>query len=182
MYKQISSLLLTASMIFSVNATNNSFSGLTPSIEASADKWIAEFVSKLDISKQLMYLNLFIQPSSSSVEAAMKCIQQIQADSSLAKVSEQLEQNMQKLIELYITHMQKKFESLKRTSPQAVQGFLQKLEKKIYELIAHFYGIYYTRLYKHIEKQDSSVLCYMFDEQGIIAPEKRVRTLPKPTA
>ena len=170
MNKQISSLLLAASMIFSVNAANNTFSGLTPSIEASAVKWIAEFVSKLDISQQLMYLNLFIQPASSSVEAAMKCIQQIQADPSLAKVSEQLEQNMQK-----------KFEGLKKTSPKAVQGFLQKLEKKIYELIAHFYGIYYTELYKHIEKQDASVLCYMFDEQGLIAPEKRVRTLPKPT-
>ena len=90
-------------------------------------------------------MDIILCPYPAAREAAMKCIQQIQADPSLAKVSEQLEQNMQKLIELYINHMQKKFEGLKKTSPKAVQGFLQKLEKKIYELIAHFYGIYYDR-------------------------------------
>ena len=111
----------------------------------------------------------------------MKCVQNIQADSTLATTSEQLEQNMQKPIELYINTMQKKFEALKQTSQESVQGFIQKLEKKIYELIGHFYAIYYAKLYKHIEKQDPSVLYYMFDENGLIAPEKRTKNLPKPT-
>jgi len=149
-------------------------------IEASAEEWINEVVSNLDTSKQLMYLNLFIQPSLSSVEATMKCIQEIQADASLAKVSEQLEQSMQKIIILYMTHLQKKFESLKNNTIKNQQAFSQKLEKKIFELIALFYNVYYTRLYKHIEKENAAALQYMFDENGLIPAEKRTKALPKP--
>jgi hypothetical protein len=181
MNKQISALLLSTSIIFFVNATaSEQFAGLTKSIEASADAWIKDFVSKLDITQQLMYLNLFIQPSSSSVEATMKCLQQIQADPALTSTSTQFEQDMHKPIERYIVVMQKKFEALKQTSQKSVQNFLQKLEKKIYELMGHIYGIYYTKLYKHIEQQNPEELFYMFNEQGLIAPENRTKALPKP--
>src|SRR5579872_6087744 len=111
MNKKISALLLAVSMITSVNAANNNlFVGLTPSIKTSAKTWITNFVSKLDATQQLMYLNLFIQPSLNSVEAAMKCMQSIQEDKALTATSEDLALAMQKVIELYITHMQKKFE------------------------------------------------------------------------
>ena len=54
------------------------------------------------------------------------------------------------------------------------------IKKKIYELMGHIYGIYYTKLYKHIEQQNPAVLFYMFNEQGLIAPENRTKALPKP--
>ena len=169
MKKQICSLLFATTIIFSsYAATNNAFSGLSRSIEASADKWIENFVSKIDKTKQLMYLNFFIQPSLSSSAIAMKCMEHIQADSSLAQVSTELEQTMQHIIGSYITNMQKKFESLNNNSPKAVQNFVQKLEKKIYELMAYFCNIYYTKLYNLVEKEDATMLYYMFDEQVLL--------------
>ena len=59
--------------------------------------------------------------------------------------------------------------------------FYQKLENKIYELVAYFYQLYYEKLYVHLASQDNTQLKFMFNEQGIIAPEKRTQLLPKPT-
>src|SRR5581483_6213032 len=121
MNKQIVSLLLCTSIIFSINAASSPFGKLTQLIEASADRWIGDLVSKLDITQQVVFANLFIQPSSNSVETTMKCLQHIQSDAQLTEASQRLEQDTHKILQSYITHMQKKFEALQKTLSKAAQ-------------------------------------------------------------
>lgn len=186
MKKHIYAFLLIATATASINAvptaTKNPFSSLTRSIESSADAWITKCISLLTLTQQLMLLNLFLPESSRSDEATMKCMQAIQEDQSLTATFEELVQNMMKPIELYINNMQKKFEALKTNNQDDIRNFITKLEENVKKLSQYFFQVYYEKLYKHIEKQNASALCFMFDENGLIAPEKRVRALPKPTA
>ncbi len=189
MNKHIHLFIFSASLIFSANMMfSHPFAHLTKSMETSAQRWINEHVSSLNVNQKLMYLNLLIQPSLSSVEATIKCFQTIQEDVALALVSEQFGKDLTEFINQYITAMQQKFEKHVASLPKQNEDsfkklqveFTEKLEEKIYELLGFFYNIYYTKLYNHIEQQDPTVLYYMFDDQGVIAAEKRVKALPKP--
>jgi hypothetical protein len=183
MNKHILTFALTTASIISVNATGHaSFNGFSRSIQQSADKWITESVEQLSYEDQLTFLNLFVDPTINPIEATIKCIQTLQENAELSPATEQLQRNVQTFIEKYIEAMQKKLEERAVVPTQEeLTEFYQKLETKVYELVAYFYQLYYEKLYVHLANQDSTKLAFMFNEQGIIAPEKRTQLLPAPT-
>lgn len=183
MNKHIIAIALTIASVVTVNALENkSFSGFTRSIQQSADKWINDSITRLSYEDQLTFLNLFVDPTINPIESTIKCIQTIQENTELAPATEQLQKNVQTFIEKYIEAMQKKLEKRPVVPTQEeMTEFYQKLENKVYELVAYFYQLYYEKLYVHLANEDSTKLTFMFNEQGIIAPEKRTQLLPTPT-
>lgn len=182
MNKYIIVLALATVSIASLNALENkSFNGFTRSIQQSADTWINDSIAPLSYDDQLTFLNLFVDPTINPIEATIKCIQTLNTNTALTPATEQLQHNMQTFIEKYVETMQKKLEQRAMVPTQEdLTEFYQKLENKIYELVAYTYQLYYEKLYIHLAQQDATKLTFMFDEQGIIAPEKRTRLLPTP--
>jgi len=182
MKKQITSLIITAAIISSCNVfAQASFKGLTTTIERYADTWISTSLSPLSYEDRLTYLNLFVDPTESSIESTIKCAQTIQGNVLLSNATEALQTIMQTIIEKYVDAMQTKFEQ-RKTDPtkEELQEFWQKLEQKIYELIGYFNQIFYKKLYNHLEQENSEKLFIMFSENGVIAQNNRTRSLPKP--
>ena len=183
MNKHILAFALATASIISLNGTGHgSFVGFSRSIQQSADRWITDSIATLSYEDQLTFLNLFVDPTINPIEATIKCIQTLQENTDLTPATEQLQRNVQTFIEKYIEAMQKKLEERAVVPTQEeLTEFYQKLENKVYELVAYFYQLYYEKLYVHLARQDTIKLAVMFNEQGIIAPEKRTQLLPAPT-
>jgi len=191
MKKQITTLAFTITSLCSLTVyAQNSFTGFTRSIQHTAGTWITDTVSPLSQEDQLTVLNFFAGLTTDSIETTLKCLQTMQATPELENTLKQLGQNFEELIRKYIDIMNEKFEQRIKEqtkdgkampSEAAVQEFWQKLEQKIQELATYFYQLYYEKLYVHLATEDATRLTFMFDENGIIAPEKRTRLLPSPT-
>src|SRR5579872_5845886 len=95
----------TAVFMSSSLSAHNPFIKLTNSISQSADLWIARTVSLLSEEDALLLLNLFVDPSSVSMEATLKCIEEIQIRTSLEPALEELQKTIQAIVEKYITSM-----------------------------------------------------------------------------
>lgn len=178
MNKYVVSLILASQVLFAQAAPANPFEKLTPKIYKHASNW-AEKVASLNSDLALVYLNLFALNSEESVQAFIKCAEYIESQADMLTLYEELGMNIMETIRKYAEGVQEKIALKNNLSDKEKESLWQKLEVKIQELIAYINAIYYQTLYSNVAKRNTTPM-YMFDENGIIAPEKRTRALPQP--
>jgi len=174
-YKSIA--LLSVAVFFNMMATN-SFEKLTPSITKSAYEW-AESVSNLPEDMQVAYLNFLALQSEESISALIKCVEYIESQPDMLSSYQEFAANFIQPIKKYAENCHEKISRKKNLTEEQEETLWQKLEMKIQELIAYINSIYYQILYGQVVTKVSAP-CYMFDENGVIAPEKRTQQLPQP--
>ena len=171
-------LLALASQVFLAQATSaNPFEKLTPKVFKNAQNW-AEKATALHDDLPLVFLNLFALNSEDSVQAFIKCAEYIESQADMLALYEELGINIMEIIRTYAENVQEKIALKNNLSDTEKETLWQKLEIKIQELIAYINAIYYQTLYNNVAKRNIAPM-YMFDENGIIAPEKRTRSLPQ---
>lgn len=157
------------------------FTKLTSKITKNAAPWSQNVVASLDSEMQLAWANFFAllqdgQPS----KALIKCAEYIEAHEEMIASSQQLALNTIQTLQEYSEKVEEKIARKKDLSEEEEETLLQKLEDKIQELVTYINAIYYEYIYNHIVQKNSSTPLFMFDENGVIAQEKRAKTLPKP--
>lgn len=179
MNKYLASLTIATTALFSLQTNANPFEKLTPHITKNARIWINEHTNSLDIELQLMYLNLFAFNSPQSVKQFMQCAQYIEAQDAMLPSYEALGSSIMNIIRKYVEPIQKKISTKKDLTDAEEQSIFEKLQVKIQELVAYVNAIYYQTLYNNIAQNNPKALAYMFDADGVIAPEKRTKMLPE---
>jgi anaerobic ribonucleoside-triphosphate reductase len=177
MNKYVISLALASQVFFAQAAPANPFEKLTTKIFRNAQNW-AEKATALDNDLPLVFLNLFALNSEDSIQAFIKCAEYIESQADMLALYEELGINIMETIRAYAENVQEKIALKSNLSDTEKETLWQKLETKIQELIAYINAIYYQTLYSNVAKRNTTPV-YMFDENGIIAPEKRTRALPQ---
>ena len=187
MNKKISSLFFT--FIFSINITSlfahnneNPFQKLTNRISNDAKKWVINEVSVLTFEDQLLLLNFF-SPEEKSNEIALHYIKAIQANPKLEKSLNEAQTNINAIIEAYVKSVLDKPAAQKNIATN-FEAFHEKINAKILDLVTYTGTFYYKAIYAFLMENSvpTKKLMCMFDENGLIAPEKRSITLFNPTA
>jgi len=176
------SIVVSQAMFFAQAAPVNPFAKLTPRITKEATIWAEKVVNTLSEDLQLTYLNLFaLNNDEDSIQAFIRCAEYIESQPEMLSLYEELGINIMETIKTYAEAIQEKIAAKKKNiTDQEKETLWQKLEIKIQELLAYINTIYYQTLYSHIAKKTSSAPKFMFDNNGIVAAEKRTRSLPQP--
>lgn len=175
----MSVVLATQTMFFAHADTVNPFAKLTPKIYKQANSWAEKVVTTLNDELQLTYLNLFALNAEDSVQSFIKCAEFVESQPDMLALYEELGINIMDVIRKYAESVQEKIALKKNISDKEKESLWQQLEIKVQELIVYVNAIYYQTLYNHMAKRGTAAK-YMFDENGIIAKEKRTRSLPQP--
>jgi hypothetical protein len=177
MNKRFTLFALAASSFFSTHAyvaTPAEFTKLAPKIINQATTW----VKTLNDDAMLVYLNLFALDSQESVNAGMKCAQFIGDNEELIENAQAFRLGVMNIMQTYIEPIQKKIDAQLNLTEQEEESIYQKLEMKIRDLFEYIHAVYYEALYNHASEQGTKNLTFMFDSEGIIAPEQRTKALP----
>jgi len=83
------------------------------------------------------------------------------------------------ILKKYAENFQEKIALKKNITEKETEILWQKLEMKIQDLVMYINAIYYQTLYQLVVKRNTSSLMYMFDNNGIIPREKRIKSLPR---
>ncbi len=177
MNKYVVSLILASQVFFAQAAPANPFEKLTPKIYKHASNW-AEKVVNLNSDLAIVYLNFFALKSEDSIQAFIKCAKHIESQTDMLSLYEEFVMDIMETIRKYAESIQEKIALKNNLSDKEKESLWQKLEIKIQELITYINAIYYQKLYSNVAKRNTAPM-YMFDENGIIAPENRTRALPQ---
>lgn len=190
MNKYLLSLVLFSQTILfgQSNTPNNPFVKLTPTIYNQAQTWAAKVANSLDDDMQITFLNLLALNATASfenneeeqkriIQAFIKCMEHIEAQQDMLSLYEELGMSTIEILKTYVENIQEKI-SKKNVSNKDKQALNDKLQTKMQELLAYTNAIYYHALYTQVAKKNTA-LVYMFDENGIIAAEKRTHALPR---
>lgn len=156
----------------------NSFEQWAPKITEKATIWADKVTKTLSPELQLTYLNLFALSEDESIEAFIKCAEFIESQEDMLVLHEELGTNIMDVIKKYAEQVQERIARKKNISDKEKESLWQKLESKIQELVVFINAIYYQALHNAMTKSNVS-LKYMFDKNGLIAQEKRTRSLPQ---
>jgi septum formation topological specificity factor MinE len=180
MNKYFMSLVFATQTMFIAQAdTVNPFAKLTPKMYKQANSWAEKVVTTLNDDLQLTYLNLFALNAEDSVQTFIKCAEFVESQPDMLPLYEKLGDNIMNVIRQYAESVQEKIALKKNISDKEKESLWQQLQIKVQELVVYINAIYYQTLYNHMAKRGTAAK-YMFDENGIIAKEKRTRSLPQP--
>lgn len=176
MNKYLVSLALASQLFFAQATATHPFEKLMPKICKNASNW-SEKAANLNDDLGLVFLNLFALNSEDSLQAFIKCAEHIESQTQMRALYEELGMNIMETIRTYAEGVQEKIALKTNLSDKEKETLWQKLEIKIQELIGYINAIYYQTLYNSIAQKNVKPV-YIFDENGIIAPENRTRSLP----
>jgi hypothetical protein len=184
MNKCFSSLILASAISFAPVACVQSptaFAKLTPKITKNAAPWSQDVNNTLSTELQLAWANFFalIQEGHPS-KALIKCAEYIESHEEMVPSSQQLAFNTIQILQEYSEKVEEKISRKKNITEEEEETLLQKLETKIQELITYINAIYYEYIYNNLIQKTSSAPLYMFDENGVIPQEQRIKALPQP--
>jgi len=171
--------VLSQAMFFMQAAPTNPFAKLTPRITKQANVWAEKVVTTLSEDLQLTYLNLFALNDEDSIQAFIRCAEYIESQPEMLALYEELGMNIMETLKTYAEAIQEKIAVKKNITDQEKETLWEKLQIKVQELLVYINSIYYQTLYVHLAKRTSSPK-FMFDNNGIIATEKRTKALPRP--
>ena len=171
--------VLSQAMFFMQAAPTNPFAKLTPRITKQANVWAEKVVTTLSEDLQLTYLNLFALNDEDSIQAFIRCAEYIESQPEMLPLYEELGMNIMETLKTYAEAIQEKIAVKKNITNQEKETLWEKLQIKVQELLVYINSIYYQTLYVHLAKRTSSPK-FMFDNNGIIATEKRTKALPRP--
>src|SRR5579872_2831260 len=159
-----------------VNASE-AFAKLTPFITQQAKAWVNDHAAPLTNEFQVSYLNLFALFATEQ-EQFRTCAKHMASIEELLPSYEAFNTNLIKVITKYVESVQKKISSKGELTEQEEQNLIEKLQVKLQELVIHINKICYQTLHKHVAAKNPKALTYIFDENGMIAAEKRTKALP----
>ena len=183
----MNSTLRNLGLIFSIAYTSISLIGapekkkdffqkLIPIINTSAEKWCTK-VTQLNSEAQLAYLNFFAASTQELIDILIKCSEYIDSLPELSKIHKELTEDIISLFKLYADDIQRKIAQNRNLSEKDQERIWQKFESKMLELMDQVNTIYYKTLYARVIKRGVSPM-YMFDQNGLIPKEKRIKALP----
>jgi len=157
---------------------NNPFEQLTPLIEQEAHTW-TKTIDTLSDEDQLSILNLLA--STGQPQTVIHCLSNIQNNKNIEKALEEFQISLINIISCYEESILKK-PSAQKSIAKNFENFQQKMVAMRELLFGYINAIYYRILYTFISKDntDTKKLMYMFDDNGIIPQEKRIKKLPNP--
>jgi len=180
MTKYFVSLALVSQLVSSIHATSvDPFEKLRPKISRQAQSWAAKVATTVGEDLQVAYLNLFALNTEELLQSFIKCAEFIEAQSDKLSLYEELGTGIMDILKKYAENFQEKIALKKNITEKETEILWQKLEMKIQDLVMYINAIYYQTLYQLVVKRNTSSLMYMFDNNGIIPREKRIKSLPR---
>lgn len=160
------------------------FAKMKPRAIEGAQKFAHDVSTTLTNDLQLAYLNLFAlnlevmrNPSEELFRVFIKCAEHIGKQEKIVALHQQFAEFLDALLEEYVENIRKKIALRGTISKEEEASIGKQLEAKIKELVAYITTIYYQAVYNSVAKTNKK-LVYIFDENGIIPQEKRVKPLP----
>jgi hypothetical protein len=174
----VSCVVIVQTIFFSSATANPSFAGLKQEISTNAASWARE-VCALEPEYQVAFLNFF-EFTGKGPEEFLMCDEYIKSKPVMLPLYKKLSMAYMDIVIKYAENMEKKIEK-KNANEKEKHKLWKKLQTKIQELMNYINEIYYETLYTEIAKNKNLSPAYMFDKNGLIASEKRTRSLPKPS-
>lgn len=178
------SFIITSQLLFCGHAmATDHFAKMKPRIIEHAQDLATEAVT-LTSDLQLAYLNLFAlnlelfkNPSDALFRVFIKCAEHIGKQEKIISLHQQFAEILDMFLQEYEENIRKKIALRGNISTQEETSIGKQLEEKLQQLVTYITTIYYQILYNNVAKTNKK-LVYMFDENGIIPQEKRVKALP----
>ena len=160
------------------------FAKLKPRVIADAQNLAHDGSTMLNSDLQLAFLNLFAlnleimrNPSEELFRVFIKCAEHIGKQEKAISLHQQFTESLDTFLQEYVENISKKIALRGAMSKEEEATIGKQLEENIKELVTYITTIYYQIFYTTMAKTNKK-LVYMFDENGIIPQEKRVKALP----